>query len=98
MFGNLNDMMGKMQEAQKQAEEIKQRLNNVYVKEESPEISITVNGNRVIKDIEINEILLEDVEELQDKLILALNKALEKANQLNEKEMQGAVKGIIPGM
>lgn len=98
MFGNLNDMMGKMKEAQKQAEEIKQRLNNLYVKEENSEISITISGNREVKDIEIKETLLEDVEKLQDKLILALNKALEKANQINEKEMQGAVKGIIPGM
>ena len=98
MFGNLKDMMGKMQEAQKQAAEIKQRLDSLYVMEENSEISITVNGNREVKKIEIKEALLEDAEALQDKLILALNKALEKANQLNEKEMQGAVKGIIPGM
>ena len=32
MFG---DMMGKLQEAQKQAEETKQRLNTVYLSEES---------------------------------------------------------------
>lgn len=99
MFGN---MMGKLQEAQKQIEETKERLNTVYHKEEARDgkLSITISGNRKISDIHIDEALMEDPEELSDLLILTLNKAIEKASEINEREMQNAATGMmnIPGM
>lgn len=98
MFGNIKDMMGKMQEAQKQVQEIKNRLDTVHLKEGDEEITITITGNREIKDVEISTALLEDKDELQDKLVIALNRAIEKANQRLEEEMQGAAKGMLPGM
>lgn len=98
MFGNIKDMMGKMQEAQKQVQEIKNRLDTVHLKEGDEEITITITGNREIKDVEISTALLEDKDELQDKLVIALNRAIEKANQRHEEEMQGAAKGMLPGM
>lgn len=98
MFGNIQDMMGKLQEAQKQSEEIKQRLDTVHLKEETGEITITITGNREIKDIEISDSLLEDKDELQDKLVIALNKAIEKAGATHEQEMQSMAKGMLPGL
>ena len=98
MFGNIKDMMGKMQEAQKQVQEIKNRLDTVHLKEGDEEITITITGNREIKDVEISATLFEDKDELQDKLVIALNLAIEKANQRHEEEMQGAAKGMLPGM
>ncbi len=99
MFG---DMMGKLQEAQKQAEETKQRLNTVYLAEESAsgKIKITISGNREIKDIHIDESLMNDAEELGDHLVLTLNKAIKKASEMNEREMQAAASGMLnmPGM
>ncbi len=99
MFG---DMMGKLQEAQKQAEETKQRLNTVYLSEESAggKIKITISGNREIKDIHIDESLMNDAEELSDHLVLTLNKAIKKASEMNEREMQAAASGMLnmPGM
>lgn len=91
-------MMGKMQEAQKQVQEIKNRLDTVHLKEGDDEIVVTITGNREIKDLEISAALLEDKEELQDKLVIALNRAIDKANRTHEKEMQGAAKGMLPGM
>ncbi len=99
MFG---DMMGKLQEAQKQAEETKQRLSTVYLSEESAngKIKVTISANREIKDIHIDESLMGDAEELSDHLVITLNKAIKKATEMNEREMQAAASGMLnmPGM
>ncbi len=99
MFG---DMMGKLQEAQQKTEETKKRLDTVYISEQSNDgkIKVTVSGNRKIKDIEIDQSLLADAEELSDFLVLTLNKAIAKATEMNESEMQAAAKGMMdmPGM
>ena len=81
-------MMGKLQEAQKESKAMKQRLAQIELKEESKGLSVIVNGNKEIKDIYIAEDLLKDGEELGDKLVLLLNRALEKAQAVNDREMQ----------
>ncbi|MEQ9262627.1 MAG: YbaB/EbfC family nucleoid-associated protein [Owenweeksia sp.] len=99
MFG---DMMGKLQEAQQKVEETKERLKTISMVEESSngKIKITITAAREIKDIHIDESLLQDAEELSDNLVLTLNKAIEKANNVNESEMQGAASGMMnmPGL
>ncbi len=97
MFGDLKGMMGKLQEAKQQAEEVKQRLDNVHLKEQSQDITILITGNKEIKDIEISDQLLKDKDELQDKLVLALNKAIQKAHDTHEQEMESVAKGMLPG-
>lgn len=96
-------MMNKLKEAQKKVEETKERLNTVLIDESSNDnkIKITLTANRTIKSIEISDDLLEDKEELEDYLILTLNKAIEKATQINEAELAAVAKeGMpnIPGM
>ena len=99
MFG---DMMGKLQEAQQKVEETKERLKTISMVEESSngKVKVTITAAREIKDIQIDESLLADAEELSDNLVLTLNKALEKANAVNESEMQGAASGMMnmPGL
>lgn len=103
MFGDLSGMMNKLKEAQKEVEITKARLNSVLVDETSldKKIKITLTANREIKAISIDESLLSDKEELEDYLIITLNKAIEKASKINENEMAiAAKKGMpsIPGM
>ena len=98
----MGDMMGKLQEAQRKAEETKERLNTVYLTEESSngKVKVTISGNREIKDIAIDESLIQDAEELSDHLVIAINKAIQKAGEINEREMQAAASGMLnmPGM
>lgn len=99
MFGG--NMMKKLQEMQQKVEETKARLNTITVTGEAGngKISVTASGNREIKSVTINEELSNmDKEELEDLLIIALNKALENAEQVNESEMRAASAGMIPGM
>ncbi|UUV22854.1 YbaB/EbfC family nucleoid-associated protein [Flavobacterium sp. CBA20B-1] len=100
MFGDLMGMMGKLQEAQKKVEETKQRLNTVLIDEQSADglLKVTVTANRQIRTIDINDELLSDKEQLEDYLILTLNKALEKAGAINEAELAAAAKDGMPNI
>lgn len=90
-------MMGKLQEAQQKTEEVKKRLADLVIKEDSEDITILISGNREIKDIVLADSLLQDKEELQDKLVLALNRAIQKADDTYEQEMQLIAQGMMPG-
>lgn len=100
MFGDISGMMGKIKEAQQKVEETKKRLNTVLIDESvaSGAIKVTVTANREVKAITINESLLEDKEELEDYLILTLNKALKRAGDINEQELAIAAKAGMPNI
>ncbi|WP_066217942.1 YbaB/EbfC family nucleoid-associated protein [Formosa haliotis] len=103
MFGDLMGMMGKLKETQKKVEDTKLRLNSVLIDEQSNDgkLKITLTANREIKSITIDDELLEDKEQLEDYLILTLNKAIDKATSVNEAELAAVAKdGMpdIPGM
>jgi DNA-binding YbaB/EbfC family protein len=100
MFGDLSGMMDKLKEAQQKVEETKTRLNSVLVDEVSADgkLKVTLTANREIKAISIDDSLLSDAEELEDYLIIALNKALKKASKINENEMAVAAKSGIPNI
>lgn len=96
-------MMGKLKETQEKVEATKKRLDTVLIDEKSNDglIKITLTANREIKSIEIDDSLLADKEQLEDYLILTLNKAIDKATSVNESELAAVAKeGMpnIPGM
>ncbi|MDT7827072.1 YbaB/EbfC family nucleoid-associated protein [Pricia sp. S334] len=103
MFGDMMGMMGKLKETQEKVTATKKRLDTVLLDEKSAEdaVQVTITANREIKKIEIDDSLLEDKDQLEDYLILTLNKAIEKATQVNETELAAVAKeGMpnIPGM
>ncbi|WP_298534018.1 YbaB/EbfC family nucleoid-associated protein [uncultured Algibacter sp.] len=103
MFGDMMNMMGKLKETQKKVEDTKKRLDTVLVDETSNDekLKITLTANRTIKSITIADDLLDDKEQLEDYLILTLNKAIEKATSINDAELAAVAKeGMpnIPGM
>jgi len=100
MFGDIMGMMGKLKETQQKIEETKKRLDTVLVDEQSNDglLKVTLNANRKIKSIEIDESLLQDKEQLEDYLILTLNKAIEKASNVNEAELGAVAKDGIPNI
>ena len=103
MFGDLMGMMGKLKETQQKIEETKKRLDTVLVDEQSNDglLTVTLTANRKVKSITIDDSLLQDKEQLEDYLVLVMNKAIEKATQINEVELAAVAKeGMpnIPGM
>lgn len=103
MFGDLMGLMGKLKETQKKVEATKERLKSVIIKEVSSDnlLKVTITADRTIKSIEIDDSLLAEKEQLEDYLMLTLNKAIDKASKVNETELAAVAKeGMpnIPGM
>jgi DNA-binding YbaB/EbfC family protein len=100
---DLMGMMGKLKETQNKIEATKKRLDTVLVDEQSTDglLKVTITANRKIKSLTIADELLEDKEQLEDYMILVLNKAIEKATKVNEAELDAVAKmdmPMIPGM
>ncbi|MEC7265303.1 MAG: YbaB/EbfC family nucleoid-associated protein [Bacteroidota bacterium] len=100
MFGDIMGMMGKLKETQKKVEETKARMNTVLVDEQSVDgmLKVTLTANREIKSIAIDDSLLADKEQLEDYLILTLNKAIAKATNINETELAAVAKEGMPNI
>jgi DNA-binding YbaB/EbfC family protein len=100
MFGDMMNMMGKLKETQQKIEATKQRLDSVLIDEKSNDslLHVTITANRKIRSITIDESLLEDKEQLEDYLILVLNKAIEKATNVNEAELAAVAKEGMPNI
>lgn len=100
MFGDMMGMMNKLKETQKKVEETKARLNHVMVDEQSSDgkLKVTLTANRTIKSIAIDDELLQDKEMLEDYLIMTLNKAIEKATNVNETELAAVAKDGMPNI
>ncbi len=93
-------MMGKLKEAQKKVEETKKRLDTVLIDEKSSDnlLQVTLTANRQIKSITIDDELLADKEQLEDYLVLTLNKAIERATSINEAELSAVAKEGMPNI
>ena len=96
----IGDLFSKLQEARQKIEESKKKLNNVIVESniENGAIIINANANKVLTSIEISDDFLKtkSKEELQEKLLKAINRALEDAAQKGEVEMKEITKGMLP--
>lgn len=97
MFGDMSKMMSQLQDAKKNVDAAKLKLKDILIETESGNglVNITITGSKQIKKIEINENLLTDKEALEDYLILAFNDAIDKAEKVQEKEMEAAAKNGI---
>ena len=97
MFGN---MMGKLKEAQQKMEEVKSKLDQITVTGEAQGVKVSLNGNKVVTNIDIPQMILDDrdKDQIQDLLILALNKGLENAENVAQSEGSSAMKGMLPNI
>ena len=95
-------MFDKLMQAQQKAEEIKKRLDNITVvgEAESGKIKITSTANKKVQSVEIDEAFLQSVdkEELEELLAVAINKALDQAENISQSEMQAATNDMLGGL
>lgn len=96
-------MMGKLKETQRKIEETKKRLDTILIDEQSNDgaLKVTFTASGKLQSLSIDNSLLEDKEQLEDYLIVTLNKAIEKASKVNQDELDAVTKvdmPMIPGM
>lgn len=94
MFGNL---MGNMEEQQKA---LKSKLSNITIDAESGggAVKVTVNANKELVNISLNKDALDwdDVEQLENFILVAINEALKKAEEKAGIETQKLVQDMLP--
>ena len=100
---DLMGMMGKLKATQQKIEDTKKRLDTVLIDEQSADglLKVTLTANSTIKSVVIADALLEDKDQLEDYLIVVMNKAIEKAASVNQAELDAVTRvdmPMIPGM
>ena len=100
MFGDMMGMMNQLKETQQNVEAKKKELDTVIFRECSSkeEVQVQISANREIKEITISDALLQDKEQLEDYLVLTLNKAIQKAHAYNEQEVAKVAKNGLPNI
>jgi DNA-binding YbaB/EbfC family protein len=77
-------------------EESKKRLETVIVEGKAEGVTVEMTGNRKLRDIKIEDELMDDKDSLQDLLLVATNRALEEAEKVYEAEMASSAQNIMP--
>lgn len=94
MFG---DLFGQMEEQQ---QALREKLREIIIEEEAGDgaVKVTVNAARELTDIQVDPAIVdpEDVEQLQDLLLVAVNKALEAAAVKEAAESQKLISNMLP--
>jgi DNA-binding YbaB/EbfC family protein len=94
------NMLSKLEEIKRLAEDSKVRLEQMEIEGESGGglVHVTLNGNRKVKSISIQaDIKSMEKEDLEDLLVVAFGRAMDKVNAINEKEVMSSSQHLFPG-
>jgi DNA-binding protein YbaB len=95
-------MFDKLMEAQQKAGEVKKRLDAITVSgaAEGGKITVTANGNKVVQSVHFDSAFLADADkdEVEELLVIAINKALEQAENVSQSEMAAMTKDMFGGL
>ncbi len=99
---DMNNIMGKIQEAQESLKKAQEELVHVTASAEAGAgmVKATVNGHRKLIELTIDPDILkkEDQEMVQDLVIAATNKALEEIEDKIKEKLKSSTSGIIPNI
>lgn len=103
--GNMNNLLKQAQKMQKDMEKMQEELQekNVEASAGGGAVTVVVSGKKELKEIIIKPEVVdpEDVEMLQDLILVAVNEAIRKAEEMVNGEMgkiTGGMGGGFPGL
>lgn len=95
-------MFDKLGAAKQMAEDVKTKLESITVVGDAAggKVKVISNGNRKIQEVQVSEDLLSPAnkEELEDSLTVAINRALQAAENVSESEMRAMMSSMMPGL
>ncbi|MFD1771089.1 YbaB/EbfC family nucleoid-associated protein [Sphingobacterium suaedae] len=95
-------MFDKLFQAQQKAEEVKRRLDNISVsgEVEGGKIRIVVSASKEVREVTIDPDFYAQAEkeEIEELLVVALNKALSQAETVSQSEMQAVSQDLLGGL
>jgi len=86
---------------QKQAKQIKKKLQNIHIEAEEEGVKITINGEQEVVKVEISEDAIKDKNKLEASILNALKKGLKKSQEVaavNMKDVMDQMGMNLPGM
>lgn len=95
------ELLSQLSKLKEQTEESKLRLSQTIITEESGGglVRISLNGNREMVGLELNANPAEiEKDDLEDLLMVAFKRAMDKVNMLNEQEVMNSAKNLFPGL
>lgn len=99
---DFGSMFGKIQEAQAKMEAVKKQLDNIQVKGEAEggKVVAVFTASKKMVNIHLSDELMEDgdKEQIEDLSTIAINRALEKADEVAEHETKKATEGLLPNI
>ena len=101
---NIQKLMKQAQKAQVAQAEMQERLDATAIVGSAGGgmVSVTVNGSGAVRGIKLDKMVVDpsDVEALEDLLLVAIQDAQTKANDLQQAEVQKIMGGLggMPGM
>jgi len=89
-----------LEQIEQKKAQIQKELNNVVVEAEAEGglVKVKASGNKKILSIEISDSIINDKETMEDLIIVAVNRAVEKAELVYEKQMASIAGDMVPGM
>ena len=96
---NIQAMMKQAQKLQKDMMKVKEEIDSTEFVGESSLVKVTIKGTKEVVKVEIdksNSLDADDLEMLEDMIVVALNEANKKVDEMTENKMGKF--GNIPGM
>lgn len=96
---NMQAMLKQAQKMQKDMLATQEEINNTIFEGSSSIVSVKMNGKKEILNVKIDSEGLEkdEIEMLEDMLVVAINDAIKKIDQVTEEKMGAYTKGM-PGL
>lgn len=101
MGGNMNNMMKQLKKAQENMQKKQEEIEATILEVDKGMVKVEITGKKEIKSITIDPELVDqdDVEMLEDLIMVAVNEAIAKADNLMNSEMGKLTGGLgIPGL
>lgn len=98
--------MSKFQQAkdlyklQKQAKDVKRKLQNIHIEAEENGVKITINGEQEIVNVEIADPAMQDKKKLEESMLACMKKGLKKSQEVaavNMKDLMDQMGLQMPG-
>ncbi len=96
---NIQAMMKQAQKMQKDMLKSKEEIDNTIFEGKSSFVSVEMKGNKELTKVKIDKELLdqEEIEMLEDMILVAVNEASKKVDQMTEEKMGKYTSGM-PGL
>ena len=101
MGGNMNNMMKQLKKAQENMQKKQEEIEATILEVDKGMVKVEITGKKEIKSITIDPEVVDkdDVEMLEDLIMVAVNEAIAKADNLMNSEVGKLTGGLgIPGL